>query len=86
MPVKMAVAGGRGCNYAGGAEGGRACNGSRVTTPATSMKAAAAVAVAGGGGGENDYVPHKTLPSQLFTSGVQVTAWSKRTLWRPCRS
>lgn len=42
-------------------------NGSRQTMPVTSMKAAAAVAVAGGGGGENDDVPHKTLPSQLFT-------------------
>ena len=61
-------------------------NGSRQTMPATSMKAAAAVAVAGGGGGENDDVPRKTLPSQLFTEGAQVMAWWKRTLWRPCRS
>lgn len=72
--MKMAVAGGRGRNYGGGPEGGRACNSPRVTRPATSMKAAAAVAVAGGGGGENDRVPHKTLPSQSFTSGARVTA------------
>ena len=61
----MAVAGGRGRNYGGGPEGGRACNSPRVTRPATSMKAAAAVAVAGGGGGENDRVRIKPcLPSR----------------------
>lgn len=61
-------------------------NGSRETKPVTSMKVAAAVAVAGGGGKENNDVPHKTLPSRLFTSGAWVTAWWKRSLWRPCRS